>query len=445
MADGAYVYERNGKAVVGFELDASALLVGALNVSSLHIASAAEWYYRGSKIELTHEIFKSMVARFSERKSPLVVDYFHGSAAADPTNPEASAAAGWIHSMWITGEGPTAMLWASVEWTDRAAKMIRAKEMRFCSPEFGLAIPSVHDNSVGPELLSVALTNRPHQDNLQAILMTREPGEEDDTDKLESDRTEGDSDKPEPDSVPEGEGSDTKEMSDDAKTEGDEPAALEGDAVAETDPATTVQDDAAALMDVANAVAKELGIDLGSTVSKMQQGLTAIVAALGGGAPTENDAGAALFVRLERDQLKRGESVLLARVAQLEGELKAHTDKAAADAAAAAEEAKAAEAKRIADHVQMCIDQGRVHIGDRDDAIKAFTADFALADRIYKHVVVPVEQRAVQAGGTPQNLLNTKKFTRDELTPGEALAVDSLIPLIGEERAIVRVVELRRT
>jgi hypothetical protein len=452
----AYGYERDGALICAFNLTAAHSLHAIGNAGTMHIASASDWFYKGEKVELTHALFDAWIARFSLRKAPLVVDYFHGGAKATAIEPEEARAAGWIHAMWRQGEGADAKLFAAVEWNERAAKMIRAGEMRFCSPEFGIA-RSVHTGERGPELVSVALTNRPHQDNLEAIMLTREPpvadddqGDKkdappadkpavDDAKKLES----GDAPKPAPDG--------DKPPPGDAPPADAPPAGDAAPAAAATDAAGTTKDDASNLMELASTLSKELGLDLGSTVAKMQGSLSAIVMALGGNQPQPAGEAAALFTRLIQERADERVVALTRENAELAAW---KLERERIDATAA--EAKAAEAKtaldaKIADRVQKGIDDGCIHIGRREDAIKAFTFDWDFAERHYADVVIPLEGRGAATTTAAVDLTQTRKFTRDDLTEGELLSVDSIKNLtrddgttVGEPEAIAQVVALRR-
>lgn len=86
------------------------------------------------------------------------VDYEHQSEHA-PQNGQPAPAAGWIKAMEARPDG----LWARVEWTERAAAHIAAREYRSVSPVF------YHDagGHVG-RILSVALTNLPNL-NLKSL------------------------------------------------------------------------------------------------------------------------------------------------------------------------------------------------------------------------------------------------------------------------------------
>jgi phage I-like protein len=95
---------------------------------------------------------------------PIAVDYEHQSLEAEEkTSP--TPAAGWIHELEIR-EGE---IWGRVEWTERAAGMIAAKEYRYISPVFEY-VPKTGEIM---RLVSAGLTNRP---NLYLRAVAREGG-----------------------------------------------------------------------------------------------------------------------------------------------------------------------------------------------------------------------------------------------------------------------------
>ena len=82
----------------------------------------------------------------------LPIDFDHGMLAAIKT-PETSVAAGWFAPAIIDNK----LMATRVEWTERAAAMLRSREFRFLSPAFN------YDRKTGQitQLLNVALTNLP--------------------------------------------------------------------------------------------------------------------------------------------------------------------------------------------------------------------------------------------------------------------------------------------
>ncbi len=102
---------------------------------------------------------QAIVEEFLAYGMPIAIDYEHQSLdAEEKTSP--TPAAGWIHELEIRG----GEIWARVEWNERAAEMIAAKEYRYISPVFQ------YDPKTGVVglIVSAGLTNRPNL-YLQAV------------------------------------------------------------------------------------------------------------------------------------------------------------------------------------------------------------------------------------------------------------------------------------
>ncbi|MCX7204749.1 MAG: phage protease [Proteobacteria bacterium] len=101
-----------------------------------------------------------LIAAAARQQTLSVVDYEHQTLNA-AENGLPAPAAGWFKELeWRDGDG----LYAIVDWTDPAAKMIAAKEYRYISPVF------TYDKTgrvLG--LLHVALTNTPALDELPPL------------------------------------------------------------------------------------------------------------------------------------------------------------------------------------------------------------------------------------------------------------------------------------
>ncbi|PIW30406.1 MAG: hypothetical protein COW30_02540 [Rhodospirillales bacterium CG15_BIG_FIL_POST_REV_8_21_14_020_66_15] len=87
------------------------------------------------------------------RSANLVVDYEHQTDLAEK-NGQPAPAAGWIKDLSVRPDG----IWGRVEWTAKAADMIRAREYRFLSPTFTHAKTAPHQVRI---ILRAALTNNP--------------------------------------------------------------------------------------------------------------------------------------------------------------------------------------------------------------------------------------------------------------------------------------------
>jgi len=96
-----------------------------------------------------------ILARFRDQGNRLVIDYEHQTVGAEFSSPDGTApAAGWITALRVApGKG----IYATVEWTKRAAAFIAAKEYLYLSPV--LIAENETRRAIG--LHSVALTNAP--------------------------------------------------------------------------------------------------------------------------------------------------------------------------------------------------------------------------------------------------------------------------------------------
>lgn len=125
---------------------------------------------------LTADIAAAIIAAWTARETPLVIDYEHQSLHAR-TNGEPAPAAGWITALtYVPGRG----LFAAVSWTTRATAYIEADEYRFISPVF------TFDRETGAVLAlqSAALTNTPALDGLAPVAAVEEPVQETAMDEL---------------------------------------------------------------------------------------------------------------------------------------------------------------------------------------------------------------------------------------------------------------------
>lgn len=113
------------------------------------------------KFLMSAEIAQRVIARLSARHNDALVDYEHQSLFARE-NGQKVIAAGWFHEMEFRSDG----LWATnIGWTDTAKAHIAAKEYRYISAVF------TYNKTTGEilEIISVALTNTPAMDGLQAL------------------------------------------------------------------------------------------------------------------------------------------------------------------------------------------------------------------------------------------------------------------------------------
>lgn len=104
-----------------------------------------------------------ITAQVAARETPLPVDYEHQLLLAKQ-NGKPAPASGWITAVgYVPGRG----LFAAVSWTAKAREHISADEYRYISPVFRF------DQATGAvlEILSVALTNNPALDGMDAVAL----------------------------------------------------------------------------------------------------------------------------------------------------------------------------------------------------------------------------------------------------------------------------------
>ncbi|RJP17902.1 MAG: hypothetical protein C4529_13915 [Deltaproteobacteria bacterium] len=125
----------------------------------IHLLPAGEIVTRDGRGPYRNTNPQAIVEEFISYGMPIAIDYEHQSLdAEEKTAP--TPAAGWIHELEIRG----GEIWARVEWNERAAEMIAAKEYRYISPVFQ------YDPKTGVvnRIVGAGLTNRPNL-YLQAV------------------------------------------------------------------------------------------------------------------------------------------------------------------------------------------------------------------------------------------------------------------------------------
>jgi len=138
----------------------------------LPIAQLGVRYKGKQKIEITRAMLAEVVANFRKRDTGEVpIDYDHSIETAAGSG-DAVPAAGWIKAMDDAPDGE-GILWGTVEWTPKAAAMIRTGEYKYISPVID---PTVRDNRTGkPQgwtLTSAALTNTPVLQGMPALVLS---------------------------------------------------------------------------------------------------------------------------------------------------------------------------------------------------------------------------------------------------------------------------------
>ena len=96
---------------------------------------------------------RQMADNFAGLGVDVVIDYEHQTLSGAK-----APAAGWIKGLGVEADG----LYAAVEWTEEAQRLIAAKEYRYWSPVFDFTAKDPRTgNRIGAVLHSLALTNTP--------------------------------------------------------------------------------------------------------------------------------------------------------------------------------------------------------------------------------------------------------------------------------------------
>jgi hypothetical protein len=135
-----------------------------------HVAMLGTWegHSKGT-FSFTPEKFAEIMRNFSMQRNPIPWDYEHDTF--DPSKVGPKPASGWVKRLELRANGTE--LWAYVDWTPKAADMIRNGEYRFCSPVVDFeSIDRKSNQPIGAELLSVALTNNPFLDGQHPLQLT---------------------------------------------------------------------------------------------------------------------------------------------------------------------------------------------------------------------------------------------------------------------------------
>lgn len=133
---------------------------------------------------IDEESYNSILNHFKAHHVDIPIDYEH-QTLQDVQAP----AAGWIKDLILKQDG----VYAAVEWTEKAAQYLAAKEYRYLSP-----VVSVRESDRKALLLhSAALTNTPAIDGMTAIVNSAKAGS---TSKVPLDDMEGEADKLPPES-----------------------------------------------------------------------------------------------------------------------------------------------------------------------------------------------------------------------------------------------------
>ncbi|MGH9377168.1 MAG: phage protease [Terriglobia bacterium] len=137
------------------------------------VAVTGSWIKTDRPFSITLSDLEDMAHNFEKRENDMVViDYEHASEMPEIAKGGPVPAAGWIHSLRLSGNSFD-KLNALVEWTPDAAEMIHGGEYRFFSPaiDWG-ATDKKNGEPQGATLTSGALTNHPFLEELPPIMLS---------------------------------------------------------------------------------------------------------------------------------------------------------------------------------------------------------------------------------------------------------------------------------
>ncbi len=157
-------------ACCGFEID-----TGNTPPEWVHILPAGTFRPDDGRGPWTNDDPRGVIARSLKADRRMPIDYEHQMDHA-PKNGKPAPAAGWIVGMKPAPDG----IWAQVEWTERAAAALAAKEYRYLSPVFTYT----KDGKV-VRILRAGLTNAPALE-MAALAKTEDSTPEVDDDVLRS-------------------------------------------------------------------------------------------------------------------------------------------------------------------------------------------------------------------------------------------------------------------
>lgn len=145
---------------------------GTAKLRRIPVAMVARGYKGKQQFALTREDLAQIVRNFRARGTgEVVIDYDHSTEfAAGGGN--AVPAAGWLKRVDDTPDA-AGVLWGEAEFTERAAKMLAAREYKYFSPVIVWGARSKMDGEPqGTTLTSIALTNSPLLERLPAFTMS---------------------------------------------------------------------------------------------------------------------------------------------------------------------------------------------------------------------------------------------------------------------------------
>lgn len=134
----------------------------------VHAAYVGKWEgHPSGAFEFTQEVFRQIIANFDRQANPVPLTYEHPAHSGDG---QPIPAAGWVLELKIDGDN----LMALVEFTPKAAQMIKDGEYRFSSVVVDFeGIDRESGEASGAELYELAITNTPFLDGQRPIKLSR--------------------------------------------------------------------------------------------------------------------------------------------------------------------------------------------------------------------------------------------------------------------------------
>jgi hypothetical protein len=146
--------------------------VGASKLRRIPVVMICKGYKGKLQFGVTREDMAQIVRNFRARGTgEVVIDYDHSTEYAAGSG-DAVPAAGWLKRIDDTPDA-AGVLWGEAEFTERAAKMLAAREYKYFSPVIVWGARSKDDGEPqGTTLTSIALTNSPLLERLPAFTMS---------------------------------------------------------------------------------------------------------------------------------------------------------------------------------------------------------------------------------------------------------------------------------
>jgi len=142
---------------------------GGGRLRRIPVAMTAAGFKGRQKFKVTIVDLAQIISNFRKRGTgDLVIDYDHSTEFAAGGG-EAAPAAGWLKKI-DDAPDENGVLWGDAEFTEKAAKMLAAREYKYVSPVIVWGARSKETGEPqGTTMTSIALTNSPLMERLPAI------------------------------------------------------------------------------------------------------------------------------------------------------------------------------------------------------------------------------------------------------------------------------------